>query len=749
MRPVKLTLSAFISYKNKQTIDFTEIDGSNLFLITGETGAGKSTIFDAICFALYGKLSGDGGEKTNFLKCHLAGEKDICKVEFVFKIGEQLYTVQRIPTQMVYSERKGEMISKQGSVTLELPDGEVITKTNEANSYIEKLIGLDHKQFKKVVMLAQGEFKEFLVSDSSEKQQILRKIFGTEIFDNLSKELANMEKLLETKINEQKNLVDTYIKKFIADDEKIVDALKMEEINVKEFLPIAKEYLTKKREEILCNREKLQNMREDLSKINVEECKKTNDNFEKLSEATQVYENLQNSFDEQKQRKLQLQRIKSARKIVPIFEKNLDVQRQVTISQENLQVVQEQYKNLIPRFCNAEKNYSEIGQLQEKSAKLNSKITELKLALELATKKEEKECLLRQKKEKEKNIGDSLQLIKLLIARAEKTELSDAINEISSITAQRNQLGLDFEIKKQQNNSLREDFDKTTKDFYNATASFIAQNLRENEACPVCGSIHHPKIAQQSKDVSKEILQQKQDRLEKSNQQLIKIETSLSSINEKLTEKMAAIGVCADEVNVLAEKNKSDISDCNNAILKIVSQQKIADKKYMDKQYLCESQTNLIQSYGTIKGEISSLKNEIEDICLPSVECLEKEVIEKQISEISHETSAITEQIQTATEAYNALCNEKSVLEERQKSSEEQYHLSTEQSKMLHEKFQQVIKESVFENDEEFMEIIHFIENEEAIEIQCKNFENSQYEAKSQKEFLEKELVGKNKVDID
>lgn len=750
MRPIKLTLSAFISYKSTQTIDFTEIDGHNLFLITGETGAGKSTIFDAICFALYGKLSGEGGEKTNFLKCHLAAEKDICKVNFSFKIGNDQYEIERIPTQMVFSERKGEMISRQGSVILTLPNGEVITKTNEANSYIEKVIGLDHKQFKKVVMLAQGEFKEFLVADSSEKQQILRKIFGTEVFDDFSKQLLDMEKLLETKLSAQKNLVDTYIGQFdFGDDENIKSVLDRQEINTKEFLQFSKEFLTTKYEEILNNRESLQKLREELSKINIEECEKTNANFEKLNKAQEIFKRLSENIEFHNARKAQLEKIKSARKIYPLYEKINENEKQINITNDNLEATKKQLNELLCEFEKVKKDYENLPLIQKENEVLTLKTTELGYSLDLLNKKDIKESNLAQKQKEEKNFIKSLDLIKFLIKKCDIIEQIKVTKEISYIISEKDTLEKEIIKKEQEYKKIKLDYEKATDNFYKATASFIAENLKENAPCPVCGSIHHPNIATKSIDeISKEQLNQKQKDYTKSNEQLIKLKTSLSSINEKLEEKLKNIGVSISEFEEFKNKLQNDYNLIENDILMLVSKDKITDDKYQDKEYLIQSQTDLTQNLGRVKGEINSLENEIKEILSSVKDCLDKNSITKQIEENNQIIKNNVQKVQNVTENFNNINNKKTVLSERINSFENQILLLKENQNKYISDFNSQIEKSIFDTIESFISILYFIDREEQIEIECKDFEKNFYEVTSQKEFLEKELAGKQKIDV-
>lgn len=138
MKPIFLRFHAFGPYSGTEEIDFTRFE-SGIFLICGPTGAGKTTIFDAICYALYAHASGNTRSTDSFKSQH-ASEQEVCYVEFAFSLEDKQYHIRRTPKQMVYSKRKKEMIESGGSVELTMPDGEVLSG-KEANARIEELLG--------------------------------------------------------------------------------------------------------------------------------------------------------------------------------------------------------------------------------------------------------------------------------------------------------------------------------------------------------------------------------------------------------------------------------------------------------------------------------------------------------------------------------------------------------------------------------------------------------------------------------
>ena len=206
MKPLKLTMQAFGSYGKRTEIDFTKPE-QNLFLITGDTGAGKSTIFDAIVFALYGEASSDSNKKDGMeLQSHYNDYTVESFVELVFteKTGTAMnhYTIRREPQQVRIGTRSKKTQLESSKVTLMMPDGTQL-RQKEANEKISEIIILDKKQFMQVSMIAQGEFSKFLRSKSSDKKKIFRKIFDTEIYDKIVSEIFRCFKEKEKERKEE------------------------------------------------------------------------------------------------------------------------------------------------------------------------------------------------------------------------------------------------------------------------------------------------------------------------------------------------------------------------------------------------------------------------------------------------------------------------------------------------------------------------------------------------------------------
>lgn len=195
MRPIKLTMSAFCSYAGEQTIDLAPLGSRGLYLITGDTGAGKTTIFDAITYALFGEASGRN-RKTETMRSQYAKAEQKTFVELVFEHRGRQYTVFRSPEYLRPALRGGGMTNNKADARMEMPDGRVITKKGEVNSAVEGLLGVNRDQFMQIAMIAQGSFLELLLASTEKRNDILRQVFHTKPYQLLQERLSVQAKAI-------------------------------------------------------------------------------------------------------------------------------------------------------------------------------------------------------------------------------------------------------------------------------------------------------------------------------------------------------------------------------------------------------------------------------------------------------------------------------------------------------------------------------------------------------------------------
>ena len=194
MRPVKLTISAFGAYAGKTVLDLDKLGTSGLYLVTGDTGAGKTTIFDAITYALYGEASGDNREPSMFRSKY--AETDIpTEVELVFSYAGKTYTVKRNPEYDRPKSRGEGFTSQKAEAQLTYPDGRIVTKQRDVDNAIQDIMGIDRTQFLQIAMIAQGDFLKLLLAETDKRGEIFRQLFHTEFYVDFQRKISEKNKV--------------------------------------------------------------------------------------------------------------------------------------------------------------------------------------------------------------------------------------------------------------------------------------------------------------------------------------------------------------------------------------------------------------------------------------------------------------------------------------------------------------------------------------------------------------------------
>ena len=204
MRPLKLVISAFGPYADRMELDMDSLGSSGLYLIAGDTGAGKTTIFDAITFALYGEASGESREPS-MLRSEYAQPDTPTEVEMVFSHAGKEYTIKRNPEYMRPAKRGSGMTKALANAELLYPDQRVLTKKREVDAAIVEILGIDRNQFSQIAMLAQGDFRKLLLAGTAERQKIFRELFQTRYYQILQLRIKDHAKELHAQCQEARN----------------------------------------------------------------------------------------------------------------------------------------------------------------------------------------------------------------------------------------------------------------------------------------------------------------------------------------------------------------------------------------------------------------------------------------------------------------------------------------------------------------------------------------------------------------
>ena len=482
MKPLKLVMSAFGSYAEEAVIDFSKTN-HGIFLITGDTGAGKTTIFDAICYALYDRASGGARESCD-MRSQYAGADTPTFVEYTFTYGSDTYVIKRNPKYSRLSKRKDkdgnykETIEQPG-VELTMPDGRVFPgKLKETNEKIVEIIGLDADQFTQIAMIAQGEFMKLLQAPSNKRKEIFAKIFDTRIYWQLQDELRRKTKSINGELEDNKK----YCEQELGSIRCIPDL--QEETADFSFAEHDLEGILSRLQELLIAGKK----REDEQKARLAEGQKQIEAKNSvLVEARQTNELL----DQLEQVILEKSQLEAAKDTMLLTEMRLEQAKKAAV----VKVEEDKYQ-------------AGKKALQESAKRLTSYEQMLQeLALGMQELEEKKELARKRQQEKEPEyqqqmlrIADSLPLYE----RAQAIEQEQSAIEKLLIAIEKSVEQKQEQLRQTQEELLQrhemavlalQHYQQANEVFIAEQAGILAASLEENMPCPVCGSTSHPKKA--------------------------------------------------------------------------------------------------------------------------------------------------------------------------------------------------------------------------------------------------------------
>ena len=451
MRPLKLTMRAFGPYAGETTIDFDKLDGRHLFLICGPTGAGKTTILDAMCYALYGKTSGD--RTGSHMRSDYATSAQKTEVIFDFSIGGKTYRAIRSPEQYIDKKRgKGQTKAAMQASLAELEDGkEVRTIRTGVEEAAGKLIGLNASQFCQVILLPQGDFRKLLVAKADEREAILKQLFKTQRFSDFQNELRlSLNDLLKKKAAETTELAATLSMAAAADEE---DLKKQQEENDR--------FLEEKKKEREMEDAAYRDFRKTYQQAAV-----LFTHFETLEKAEGRLKQLLAMEKDMKEAEESLRSIRAARELSGYFD-----------SLEKIGTDGSLVKKDMERWEKEQKKWAAaIEMLAQKGTELEKKKGDM-------DKNRQKVAEMTQWMPKAKAYGATLREVNRLTEKVE-----EATKEVQKLNAKAE---ADRKIKE----AAEAEAEALRRDYIFGQAAILASQLRDGEPCPVCGSVHHPRPA--------------------------------------------------------------------------------------------------------------------------------------------------------------------------------------------------------------------------------------------------------------
>lgn len=626
MRPNKLVLSAFGPYASKVELDLSKLGENGVYLITGDTGAGKTTIFDAITFALFGKPSGDIRD-VKTLRSEYANEEIETYVELDFIYHDEEYHIYRRPEYTYTHVQKNGEVKQRSKATdayLILPNGDRIVKPTEVTKQVEQLLGMKRDQFRQIAMIAQGSFLEILNADTKERGRLFEKVFMTSKYSVLMDRLNQMAKESSIALNDAKLRL-----------QQIISDIRVPEILQEQYEQTLETFAMND----------IQPVYDLLDKIIIG-AKEGIENLQKQKE--QVQKQLQKSRKEETEKTKQLQDLLSLEKLLkekPVKEEkaNRYTERLKTdgekyhIQIDALKKEQAQIEHELPEYAGLTKLTAKLAEIKKQGSSV-LKDLETKTSL----KKQLDEDITLKQKEAQILTDSELSLNKLFIKEEEIEKKISAFYHASMIQSNYQNAVDNLKEKTQflqestdRKAMLQKQYDDAQLSYFANQAGLLASRLIKGEPCPVCGSIEHPRPASYSDQlVTQEEINQykkKADQVEKeyqvaskacvdANLKMSTLQNELELVLKSVTEQtipLRSVKTFIDEHTVQLKKEQKEISTR-------IKQLQQRSKRY---QELLKMIPKLQQKLTALAEEVS--QSEITQAKLS----VEHEQIQKQVQE--------------------------------------------------------------------------------------------------------------------
>ncbi|MFI8707135.1 AAA family ATPase [Bacillus sp. NPDC077411] len=608
MRPIKLIMTAFGPYKQQETIDFKELGEHRIFAISGNTGAGKTTIFDAICYALYGEASGEERNDTSMLRSQFADDSVYTSVELLFQLKEKTYCIKR---QLGHKKQGNKTITGHAIEFYEVVDNEQIPcvdrfHVTDVNKKVEDLIGLSKHQFSQIVMLPQGEFRKLLTSETENKEEILRRIFKTDRY-KLMRELLDQKRkewkdVLQEKQKERELYFRNVFKLPIRGGTLLEILVNQEHVNTHQVVEALRQEMAFYGEQAkqLEQQESMQLKQLKEAETGYHEAKALNDRLQDLQTKQNRYDSLGQERPSIVVKEQQLKQAEQANRLLP-FEQWYDEavqsaeqaeqymkqtaakQEQLVLAYERAEQQYEQEKNNETVREETKRNIQMLEELKEVIATFADK--QLKLAasekqkeqfkLEMSKLEEQQEFGSAQKQQLSAKLKQMEQALEQYITKAEQLSRMREDAKVLKDTYQVWQEVQKYEKERKgtlkQMNTAQQTYEALEKSWLNEQAGQLAIHLHDGKPCPVCGSTSHPnKATEQELSIDEEQLNSLREQKVQAEKQFVQIEEKCNFYKgqyEELCKEVQSRGYAAlelgDAYQTLIQQGKQLAAEVN------------------------------------------------------------------------------------------------------------------------------------------------------------------------------------------
>ena len=696
MKPLKLTMSAFGSYAGKNVIDFTG-QQQGIFLITGDTGAGKTTIFDAITYALYNQTSG-GERNGNMMRSQYAQPETETYVELEFLYRGQTYRVRRNPDYKITKTLKNGKIREQKvphSVELTLPDGTVFPeKKNATDAKIIEILGLTADQFSQIVMIAQGDFLKLLYTKSDERKMIFSKLFRTDIYWKIQENLRRKSMEMDERIQENDRA-------FEQEKSRIIPLPESEELPLDELVERLRERVKDALKEQNLRRANVEELNKKITKY--EEINKL---FVSLEKIRQTGKELEARQAESKERRQQIENARKADKVLVAEQQNLRQQQEVEQSAQAIAKMTETLANDQEMFESLKTQLQESEAEQKREA---ADIQKKMLALEQSFPSYEALQNARSEEQQAKKVWEDL----------EKTSEESFHKKEAGIAALKEQQKQQEQVVEQTKKNWEQTslsasesakhYEHMYEAFLKEQAGILAENLSAGCPCPVCGSTVHPDPAKLSDHAVTEL-------------EVEQAKKTRAAAEEKRDLAYAAFEAEKTEKQKLAQAVEKEEADFVLAQTIAKQQRKEAEQNYVSLQKTAEQirEKLVYPSLAEAKKQYAAMQK--------ALEAAEQEIERKR------------QKVSELAEAMNTLKGQKLAEEENQKTAKK---LAAKTEK----EYAKLLEKSGFVSEETYHLAILPERSRSKLEREEKEYESQCLRQQSEQKLLEKQVSGKTYTD--
>ncbi len=647
MTPLKLELQAFLPFADRQVLDFESLHEAGIFLVCGVTGAGKTAIFDALCFALYGESSGgrEGGRDTNGFKSQFADDDTTCAVTLTFEAQGKQYRIHRTPTQLK-KRRTGTITQEGATAELTLPDGQVLGKIPEVNQKMEEIVGLTADQFRKIVLLPQGAFRRFLTDSSKDKQDILRKLFGTERCELLATALAERNRTLE----QESKLATERQRQLIAmlnpmDSDLLQTQLELDSPDPETVLTAGELLQIRLTAQSDSQKKNLQALGQAHGALQVEAAIAFNGRLARYQAATAQLGELQTLLEKkQADRALiaTLEQVEQGLRLSDVLRRDQkrysDVKESLTAKQQELPAVQSVYQQADEQYRTAQSAHQTIDTLQQQIALFSTGLSHYQRKETVIAELSAVAAQIKQVESAKKRHALCQQL-------TEAQSRGTAIQNVCALQRQASALA------KETLTALTR-WQKANEQYFQNQAAALAKTLKIDTPCPVCGSKSHPKPATCDVSIDKTQLDLLHTQYQASQQQQVAAETAV-------TEQHSLLGK-DNLVSMLADNT----ARCDRLQQQLDAIPAIALYAGFTEQQLDTTLGGLTQKHTLLSEENTTLQSQLADLD-PVAQLQEKiQTVEQQIATLRTDLATASDKREAAAVALQAVTTGIAQLEE-------------------------------------------------------------------------------------